>query len=393
MKTDRKALEKNIGKIYWINLLESSGLHIVVFTLFLLSKGFSMKEFFIIESAFFLVALLMEIPTGMFSDKVSRKWSLVISSLIGIPVTVVIILSNSFYVVLIAMALGGVAGALVSGTDIAILYDTLKGLKKEDMFKKIGGKMRWYGGVSGAIGGIAGGMIAQFDLSYAWWGAVAVSVLSLFVRLSLKEPPFFRESEEESHLLHLGRSFKMSFKGDAAYFVLYAAITWLFFSLGFWLWQPYLKLISIPIFFFGFFYAAERLISGYASKKAHQVEGKIGMRNSLLFIPLILALAFILQSQFVILFGFLFIFLQSVAGGYFGPVLDDYINKRIPSSKRATILSIKNMIYGLLFIIFSPLLGHVVDLYSLQIALLLMGAVLAVVALIFFIVFKKRSKI
>ena len=39
-----------------------------------------------------------------------------------------------------------------------------------------------------------------------------------------------------------------------AYYVLYDAIIWLFLSIGFWLWQPYLKLsaASMLIFFFAY---------------------------------------------------------------------------------------------------------------------------------------------
>jgi hypothetical protein len=44
----------------------------------------------------------MEVPTGVFSDRQSRKWSLIVASLVGLPVVPAIILSNSFWVVLVA---------------------------------------------------------------------------------------------------------------------------------------------------------------------------------------------------------------------------------------------------------------------------------------------------
>jgi len=116
------------------------------------------------------------------------------------------------------------------------------------------------------------------------------------------------------------------------------------------------------------------------------------MRASLLLIPLALALAFILESQFIFVLGFLFIFIQSVSSGYFNPVLEDYVNSRIPSSKRATILSIKNMVHSLSYAIISPLLGYFIDLYSLQAALLGMGIMLISVTTIFFVAFRKESE-
>ena len=316
------SLKRNIKRLYLINILSNAQFHLVVYTLFLLSKGFSTQQFFLIESAYYLIALLMEIPTGVFSDKKSRKWSLVMASVIGIPIVPIIILSDSFVLVLVAMSIGGISSALVSGTDTAILYDTLKALNQEDDFKRISGRMGWYTSLSMALAGVIGGLIAQVDMAYAWWAFFGAGILALFAKLTLQEPPFFREPQaEESYLQHLGKSLRMSFTGDAAYFVLYAAIIWLFFSLG-----------------------------------------------------------------------FIFIFVQAAATGLFSPLLGDYVNKRIPSSKRATVLSIKNMVNSVLFMTLSPLVGHFVDLYSLPTALLLMGMALVATALIFFFAYQKRGE-
>lgn len=99
----------------------------------------------------------------------------------------------------------------------------------------------------------------------------------------------------------------------------------------------------------------------------------------------------VLESRFVFILGFLFIALQSVASGLFAPLLADYINARIPSSKRATVLSIKNMVNSVLFMTLSPLLGRLVDLYALPSALLLMGAILVVTSLVFLALYRDKT--
>jgi MFS family permease len=338
-----------------------------------------------------ILNLLSEIPTGMFADKISRKWSLVLSYIPGIFLTPIFILSNSFIVCLIIMSLGGIFTAFASGTDSAILYDTLIGLKREKEFKKTLGRFKWGGAWSGAIAGILAGFMASYNLAYPWWAGYLVGFPTLFFAINLIEPPIHREKQKESYLKHLTECFKHSFTGSSGYFVLYASTIWTFFVLGFFLWQPYLKLTGLAIAFFGIFYAVERIISGLVSRYAHRIELKIGMRASLLLIPLFLALAFISESQFIFIFGFLFIFIQSISSGYFNPVLEDYINSRIPSKRRATVLSIKNMVHSLSYAIISPLLGYFIDLYSLQTALLGMGIVLTFVAMIFFVTFRKKK--
>jgi MFS family permease len=386
-------MKKNITRLYVINIFGNAQFHLVVYTLFLLSKGFTTRQFFLIESAYYLIALLLEIPTGVFSDRISRKWSLVLASVIGIPIIPTIVFSDSFIVVLLAMSVGGIGAALTSGTNTAILYDTLKALGREDDFKVIQGRMVWYGSLSMAFAGIVGGLLAQYDMAYAWWAYFAAGQLGMIVTFTLREPPFFRSTKRrESYLQHLGKSWKMSTTGASGYYVFYAAFIWFFFSIGFWLWQPYLELSAVPLAWFGFIYAIQNVIGGFTGKQAHHFERVIGTRNALLIIPLGLSMVFFLESRFATILGFLFIFMQSAFSGPFHPLLEDYINKRIPSSKRATVLSIKNMVNSLLFMGFSPLIGHFVDLYSLRTALLLMGTILIILSLVFYIIYQKKKE-
>jgi MFS family permease len=390
--SDTTRLQQNIARFYLLQWFSNAQFHLVVYTLFLLSKGFDTRQFFLIESAFALATLLMEVPTGVFSDRQSRKWSLIIASIVSLPVVPVIILSDSFLVVLVAMSVGGISAAFVSGTDMALLYDTLRAAGREGEFKQILGKSQWYGSLAMAISGVIGGLLAQIDLSYAWWAYFVAGIGTLIVKFSLREPPFFREAaKDESYLRHLGQSLRLAFTGDAAHFVLYGAIIWLFFSLGFWLWQPYLKLTGLHVSAYGFLYAALNLVGGYVSKQAHRIEKRLGMRSALLLSPLLLALAFVLESQFPFILGFLFIGLQSIASGLFSPLLADYINARIPSSKRATVLSIKNMVNSVLFMTLSPLLGHLIDVYALPSALLLMGTALVVTSFVFLALYRDET--
>ena len=391
MTTDQHhALESNITKLHVMNVLGNAQFHLVIYTLFLFSKGFSARDFFLIESAYALVVLLMEVPTGVISDRVSRKWSLVAASLVGMPVVPIIILSDSFSVVLGAMAVGGVSTALVSGTDVAMLYDTLCALGREDDFQQVLGKMTWYGSLSMALAGVAGGLLAGWDMAYAWWAYFAVGLLALPVRLALQDAPFGRAAEPESYLRHLGKALRLSFTGNASYFVLYAAVIWLFFSLGFWLWQPYLELIAVPLSAFGFIYAAQNVVGGFVSRHAYRMEARLGMRVSLLIVPLVLAASLLSESQANRPLAFVFIFIHSAASGAFSILLEAYINHRIPSTKRATVLSIKNMLNSALFMVFSPLLGHLIDTRSLSRALLVMAIALVAAAMVFFALYRRE---
>ncbi len=386
--------QANIKKLIIAYTLWSFQFHQVVFILFLLSKGFTLEQFFIAEALGSIVSIIAEVPTGSFADRISRKWSLVIATLIHIAITLTMITSHSIPIITLAFALGGIAQAFRSGADDALLFDSLKALKIEDHYKKINGQMRWYAALALATAGIIGGVLGKINLAYAWWAWFTMAIPLLVIQLSLTEAPLTAEGNKkiDSYALHLGKSFWQSLRGDASYFIFYAALISLFFSVGYWFWQPYLKLSGLPIAYFGIFYAAIDITSGFIAKNAHKIEPKIGMRASLFLIPVVFAIGLILQSQVIMIWSFLFIFLQDIAGGYMSPILDNYIQQRIPSPQRATILSIRSMMTALIFAIFSPILGRLAGFISLPTTLFLMGVVLFLCGLIFALFYRSRGQ-
>ena len=385
--------DRNITKLYWMNALNITGFHFVVYTLFILSKGFNMQQFFLLGTAGTMASLAAEVPTGMFSDRISRKWCLVIASIIVIPSMFFVITSQSFVVVLISVVLDGISKAFVSGTDTAMLYDSLKAANRESEFHKVLGRTRWYSSWASATGGILGGLLASLSLSIPFWVAFGIIFPVLFVRLALKEPPRFAESvSREPQFLHLKESLQYCVSRQSGYFVMYAALLTPFVTMSFALWQPYLKLISLPVAYFGIFYAVESLICGFVSRQSASVEKRIGMSRSLLYIPLLLGLGFLLQSQFIFIFGMLFILLHSVSESYMKPTLETYINVRIPSSRRATVLSLKSMVSSLKYAVLAPFLGLAIDVYSLRTGLLALGIIVVLVGLAFYAVFRTQER-
>lgn len=388
-------MERNIKLSVLLGIWGSLQFHQPVFALFYtLSKGFTLQQFFYCLSTYFLASLLAEIPTGSYSDRVSRRRSLIIAWVVGTSATLTMLLTQSFWVMLLANAVAGVGSAFASGTDNALLYDSLVTLKRQKEFKALSGRMGWYGGLAMAFSAALGGFVAQWDITYAWWVGFVVGSASIVPLLLLQEPPIARaDTKEESYVTHLKDSMRRGLQGDAGYFVWYAVGVWFFFSIGFWLWQPYLKLIELPLAWFGLLYAAMNIVGGFASKHADLLEKRLGMRRSLLVIPLLLAAAFVLESRIVLWFSFVFIAVQSVSSGFFSTVLNDYINARIPSERRATILSFKNGLNSLLFCVLSPLVGYHVDVFSLQTTLLLLAAALTVTTIVLWCFLPRASRL
>ena len=78
-KEDKKKFEKNINLNYIISSLMWGRFFIPVLALFYIASQVPLEQFAIIMSVFSLSILLLEIPTGVLSDLIGRKKTLLLS--------------------------------------------------------------------------------------------------------------------------------------------------------------------------------------------------------------------------------------------------------------------------------------------------------------------------
>ena len=152
-----------------------------------------------------------------------------------------------------------------------------------------------------------------------------------------------------------------------------------------WFAQPYLKTLNIGIVYFGIIGAGLNLAVAITSFYAHEIERKINTR-----ILFSLILLFIVSGYFTIaylnnLWGLSILILFYMTRGVATPLLRDYMNRHTPSEMRATVMSIRSFVIRIFFASTSPMLGYVADVYSLQNALYLSGALFFVFGLLILI--------
>ena len=118
-------IKKQISRLYFYETV--SGLKIVdaVWVFFLLQRGFSIAQAGIAEGVFHLVSMCFEIPSGMVSDTIGRKNTLMLAGLVSACSSVLMALPGSFLLILAGMGLNAVSYNLVSGTREALTYDSL----------------------------------------------------------------------------------------------------------------------------------------------------------------------------------------------------------------------------------------------------------------------------
>ena len=138
--------EGNVWKFYLCKGLFglSFGLFLLVVVLYYLDRGITLAGFMVLMTVLNFTQFAFEVPAGIVADRLSRKWS-VCSGLVAWSISWIIVLTTTSYSLLIVSFFGvGLGGALSSGADSALLYDTLKVDGKEEKFQQtMGNGISW----------------------------------------------------------------------------------------------------------------------------------------------------------------------------------------------------------------------------------------------------------
>ncbi len=381
---NKKRLEGNIKKLYIFHALLGMMITMPIVTLFFQENGLSMQDVFVVQAVFSISVLLFEVPSGYISDKLGHKRALVLGSLVITLGAVIYALAYGFWAILFAEVVLGIGYAFISGADSALLYNTLISLNKTDEHKRIESRVVATRAYSQAAGGIAGGIIGAINLRYPFIIWAIVLVFTIPVALSLVEPAVKRVKDASTSVWQeMIKIIKYSLHGhkELKWIIIYAGAINTSTLVFVWFMQPYWQLLNIPIAWFGVLWAILNVSIGVFAMFATKFESLLGLRKALIALVALVVATYILLGLFPYLFILpvilIFYFVRAVQQ----PILRDYVHRRIESDVRATVLSIKNLVGRLMFIIVGPALGYASDLLSLPMALLLSAGTFAIVGL------------
>ena len=99
--------------------------------LFFQDNGLNLKEVMILQGVYSFAVAIMEIPSGYIADVFGRKHTLSAGAILCFLGFLIISLSFSFWYFLIGEIILGIGSSFISGSDSALLYDSLSESKKE----------------------------------------------------------------------------------------------------------------------------------------------------------------------------------------------------------------------------------------------------------------------
>ncbi len=333
-----------------------------VIVIFWLKNGLTMADIMLLKSLHGIAVLLLEIPTGIITDKYGAKISFVLASAIYVLSLVVYSFGHSFYAFLLAEIVAAFGTALVSGSDSAYVYTFLDKQGQAEIFSDVLGKIHSFRLFSQTVAGILGGVIAHyFSLRLTLALTIIPNAFSFLIALKLPQIKALPKKEKRLFLI-FGKGAKGLFGNINSIrlsinYILIAASGLLLF----WLYQPYLKKIGVPIIYFGILMGAFNFTAMLFSSVSGKIKKLFGTNFSILFINTIFILSAFFMGTTSSVCGFAFIFgLQAVRGMQSPVFYEPILNNAHPES-RATAISMLNMLTRSSFIVTAPVLGSIVD--------------------------------
>lgn len=374
-------LKRNIKLNYLFTFLSRLDITSGVWMIYLASKGVSLTKLGILESVFHITSFFMEIPTGAIADIFGRKCSRILGRFMKIIGTIILISSNSYVFYLISFALTAVSYNLESGAGDALVYDSLKELKAEDSYMKVSGTNEVFFQVSDTLSLVLGGYLANINYSYAYIASILVAAFAFAESFFFQEPSSYREDDKISFFKQIRDSFKIIYSNrKVGFLIIFSSMISIFVTTIFFYFQNFIVGQGYSRFALGLILASASLLSAFFAFYTHKIERRLKEKGILIYLPILLSLSFwgIAATK---LYVFFFILANAVESIIF-ITTSAYINKLIPSDKRATILSMESMVFSLFMIILFPLAGKLGDLFSLSFSFYILAIIISILSII-----------
>ena len=388
----RRRFARNIPVYYLFYAVSGFLIWMPIWVIYLQElRGMTLTQIATIESIFWITVVLAEVPTGAVADRWGRRISLVLGGFCFCVGSVVFAFSSTYVVLLAAYIMVAVAMTLYSGAGHALIYDTLRQIGRTKEYEKHIGRSEALAFASMLVATLIGGpLVALVGYSATiLLGAIAMGTAGV-VALFLREPPRSEAEFAAQGSAQNGASSATNATGEPGllrnmfggvmvvwrsklllWYILLGTLIYGVIMVTEFLLQPFVVHHGVDPATgvdTGFAYSGMLMspVAGMVvgSLLAAWVASRFGERRSLLIPLFVGTLILLAPTLWDSLWVVAAIGLLAVIRGMIRPIATGYINRRIPSDQRATVLSMFQLSAALVLAAIVPQAGTVADAIS-----------------------------
>ncbi|MEC8859926.1 MAG: MFS transporter [Pseudomonadota bacterium] len=374
-------LRRNIKVVYALAFFHMFMLIVPVLVPLFQSRGLTLAEVFYLQAIYAAFIVVMEAPSGYLADLLGRRLVLIIGAAAHALGYIWLNFATDFWGLLYFEILMAVAVSMISGADLALLYDSEKALAAEDNDHIYSvAHLGFMKSTAEALGALLGGALAMVSFDVMILAQSLTAWVCLWMALTITEPPVTEEDGNGKRVVSLADIWRHLAKGDPILKMVFFALPVynLATVLVAWLVQPFWDSMGLSLAVFGMLWFAQSMTVAIASKLGYELErraGPVAALCTLGILPIVGIFGMAWLSGWV---GILFGFVLFLSRGLSQVILVNALNRRIPGRFRATVNSLNSLIFRFGFIVAGPLMGLLAQDHGVAFALNAVGAMLVV---------------
>ncbi len=373
-------MKRNIPLLYGFSFFDQFMIVIALWVPYLATKGIGMRQFMELQAVFALVILCGEVPSGVLSDLWGRKKTLLLGATLKAVSFSLLPLWSSYEGFLFYHLTMGIALSMISGGDVALLYDSYLGASGEkSRGTAVLGNAKLAAQMGTTVSALVGGTVVTLSYGHLLWANAMLSWIPVLLVLGLTEPPA-GVNRGKKWAGELKEVLSTTLVRDAA-----TRLVFLNFVAGgtgglvmVWVNQKYWQESGVPLAWFGVLSAAYGLILGLAGRSAALGAARFGRRPLLAAVGVLPIIAYFGMAAFLGWGGILLGILGQVGRGLGGVLFLDALNERISSTFRATVISVAQLGIRAAFCLLGPLVGYGIDSWGLPSVLSALGILFSI---------------
>lgn len=368
-----------------------------VWVIFLLERGFSLAQVGIAEGVFHITSMIFEVPSGMAADLFGRRRTLILSGIVGMCSAVLMTLNGWSGFVYCGMVFSALSLNLASGTQEALVYDSLLEAGSVERYKKVWANISFIARMASVFACAASPVAIMIGYRYTYYISVFLYFCTIVFVLPVKEPvvtekqrmrdrsgigeqggwPSGRMKRElaerwKKHIAETGIFIKGHPK-TMAKLLANAALACPCYLIMMYL-QEHLVNCGWPKSFIGIPMLVIPFAGAIGTRIA--VKNKSRLAKALLIGGVISGVGTCLVGSNALVIVICGACIARGCEGFAEIMVSENVNRDFTSDHRATLVSVDSMCYSLLMVAASPLTGFVGERFGVNMAFYLLGGTL-----------------
>ncbi len=277
----------NILLMYASSVIGGALFFLPILALYFEDTLFSATNVALIFSIEAFAVVLFEVPTGAIADLFGRKMTIVLDHVITLCAIGLLFIGGSLWIFIIYAIIHAFAMSLASGSEDALIYDTLQEHGKEQYYKRAIGIYYALWPLGASVGAIIGGYLATISLEHTiLFSFIPVGIATILVAF-LKEAKYEKE-KHQNVLRQMNDAFRFALSKKQLILLFIGGFVLMAFGESLHLLKPlFFEEKEITLQAYGYLYAGTFGLAAVGYYLSDTISLKIGDRRTLLIFSII----------------------------------------------------------------------------------------------------------